>query len=64
MDVLRMTGVSYSTYKMRMRRGWPLTLALLIPVAQYSPVKVDPDLMTELEVVIQKNNRGMPPEHE
>lgn len=40
-DILRMSKVPFSTYHMRVERGWPLTLAMTLPVTPSPDIPSD-----------------------
>lgn len=52
-DILRLSGVTANAYKMRVRRGWPLVLAMTTPTSRDVPREVDPDLVFEVESIIE-----------
>ena len=51
-DVLRLSGVSKDAYKMRVRRGWSLVLAMTLPV-DGRILGEEPDLVYEVVPIVQ-----------
>lgn len=49
-DVLRLSGVDKDTYKMRVRRGWPLVMAMATPINGSGGLS---DLIYEIEPIVQ-----------
>lgn len=52
-DILKLSGVPMGVYKMRIRRGWPLILAMAVPVKSDTPTCSISDVVYEVEAIIQ-----------